>query len=39
MASGTLQRTTWAAGGARKTFHFTQTRCTPPCHVALAVGE
>lgn len=39
VASGALQKTTWAAGGARKTFHYSQPRCTPPCHIALAVGE
>ena len=38
VASGVLQRTAWCAGGARKTFHYAQPRCTPPCHIALAIG-
>ena len=37
-AAGRLTRTTWAAAGARKTFHYSLERCTPPCHVAWAVG-
>ncbi len=38
VASGVLLRTAWAAGGRRKTFHYSHPRCTPPCHLALAVG-
>ncbi len=38
VASGALQKTTWTAGGRRKTFHYSQPRCAPPCHIALAVG-
>lgn len=37
-AAGRLTRTAWAAGGARKAFHYSLDRCTPPCHVAWAVG-
>lgn len=37
-AAGRLTRTAWTAGGARKAFHYSLDRCTPPCHVAWAVG-
>ena len=37
-AAGQLLRQTWAGPG-RRTFHYSLPQPTPPCHLALAVGE
>lgn len=38
VAAGQLLRQTWAGAG-RRTFHYRLQHATPPCHLALAVGE
>ena len=38
MASGVLQRTTWADAGRRKTFHYRQPHCVPPSQIMFVVG-